>query len=72
MCRKKEKQADEGWSVKKQSGGDRPLCEGKRGIWRAIEGVLHSHCVVLTELRPCSGPYLSSCCKLWSVEGQQY
>lgn len=32
MCRKKEKQADEGWSEKKQSGGDRPLCEGERDL----------------------------------------
>lgn len=29
---KQEKQADEGWSEKKQSGGDRPLCEGERDL----------------------------------------
>lgn len=27
---------------------------------------------VLTVTRPHWGPYLSSCCKLWSMEGQQY
>ena len=28
--------------------------------------------IVLTVIRSYCGPYLSSCCKLWSVEGQQY
>lgn len=69
----------------KESDGDR-WTRGAGVIWRLLTGVwvvarhlmevedffilifLCTHC----NSGPRGGPYLSSCCKLWSVEGQQY